>query len=376
MDTMAPTDRDSAPPPDFESEGRGAEPATILVVDDEPSARQLLTELLEAHGFRVVAVARGEAVFSWLSVVDLVVLDAMLPGRDGWSICREIRERHDPLLPIIMVTARTSPEDIIRTFEVGADDYVAKPFQAAEFIARIESRLRVHNAERALQQMNRRLADLANQNFQLYEKARKDADERALLLRELDHRVRNNLSIIMGLVSMERNRQPPRPADEMLASLEGRLRSFLIAYEALRRQSYRAVAAREIVERLTQRIASSRGMNGRIQVEVCGDSPTLTERQGYSVALALNELVTNALEHAFPEERSGTVRVRVEEDDGWIRIEIADDGVGMPETLCEAVLGSGRSIVDALIRHDLGGWVEYRTTGRGTRVLLSFPRES
>lgn len=230
------------------------EPATILVVDDELYARQLLTDLLEAQGFRVVSVARGEEALSWVGTVDLVLLDAMLPGRDGWAICRELKERYDPLLPVIMVTARTTPEDVVRTFEAGADDYVAKPFHAAELTARIVSRLRVHRAERELQRMNRRLAELANQNYQLYERARADADERALLLRELDHRVRNNLSVIMGLVSMERNRRPPRPAPEALASLESRLRSFLTVHEALRRQNYRSVPVREIAERLAQRL--------------------------------------------------------------------------------------------------------------------------
>ena len=89
-------------------------PNTILVVDDEPLARQMFTDLLEAQGFRVISVARGEEAFSFLGEVELVLLDAMLPGRDGWEICREIKEKHDALLPVIMVTARTAPEVIPR----------------------------------------------------------------------------------------------------------------------------------------------------------------------------------------------------------------------------------------------------------------------
>jgi DNA-binding response OmpR family regulator len=124
--------------------------STILVVDDEPLARQMFADLLEAQGFNVISVARGEEAFGFLGEVDLVLLDAMLPGRDGWSICREIKDRHDAMLPIIMVTARTAPDDVVRTFAAGADDYVAKPFHVAELTARIESRLRVHRAEVAL----------------------------------------------------------------------------------------------------------------------------------------------------------------------------------------------------------------------------------
>ena len=175
--------------------------ASILVVDDEPMARQMFTDLLEAHGFRVVTVARGEEAFSFLPEVELVVLDAMLPGRDGWSICREIKDNYDPLLPIIMVTARTAPEDVVRTFNAGADDYVSKPFHVAELTARIDSRLRVHRAELTIKKTNEQLRQLADQNYKLYDQARRDAEERALLLRELDHRVRNNMAVITGLVS-------------------------------------------------------------------------------------------------------------------------------------------------------------------------------
>ena len=114
----------------------------ILVVDDEPLARRMFTDLLEAQGFEVIAVARGEEAASFLPEVELVLLDAMLPGRDGWSICREIKETH-PLLPVIMVTARTAPEDVVRTFDAGADDYVAKPFHIAELTARRSEERRV-----------------------------------------------------------------------------------------------------------------------------------------------------------------------------------------------------------------------------------------
>lgn len=364
-----------SPSDEAPNEARDDEPATILVVDDELYARQLLTDLLEAQGFDVVSVARGEEAFSWIGVVDLVLLDAMLPGRDGWAICRELKQEYDPLLPIIMVTARTTPEDVVRTFEAGADDYVAKPFQARELTARIESRLRVRRAERDLQRMNHRLAELANQNYQLYEKARSDADERSRLLNELDHRVRNNLSVIMGLVGMERNRRPPRPSAEALWSLESRLRSFLTVLEALRRQNFRSVPVREIAEKLAQRLRNSMIIDGRVQIAFEGQAAPLNERQGFALGLALNELITNAFEHGFPDGRAGTVRIRVADGDDDVRVEIVDDGIGMADAPEGEVVGSGRSIVEALVRGDLAGTVEYLPTDRGTRVRVCFPRD-
>jgi DNA-binding response OmpR family regulator/anti-sigma regulatory factor (Ser/Thr protein kinase) len=348
-------------------------PATILVVDDEPLARQMFTDLLEAQGFRVITVGRGEEVFAFLSEVDLVLLDAMLPGRDGWSICREIKEQHDPLQPVIMVTARTAPDDVVRTFAAGADDYVAKPFHVAELAARIDSRLRVHRAELALKTATREMTELAHQNYDLYERASRDAEDRANLLRELDHRVRNNLSVIMGLLSMERNRKPPRSSGEALASLENRLRSFLLVYEALRRQNYRAVPVREIAEKMTQRLRNSLDPEQRVKLSITGDTQALDERQGFSLSLALNELLTNSLRHAFTDGREGVLEIRIGEQNGEFTLQVCDNGVGGAQSGTD-VLGSGRSIVAALVENELNGRVTYDSTDKGTTVTLAFPR--
>jgi DNA-binding response OmpR family regulator len=351
-----------------------SKPSTILVVDDEPLARQMFADLLEAQGFKVVTVARGEEAFNFLHEVDLVLLDAMLPGRDGWTICREIKSRHDAMLPVIMVTARTAPDDVVRTFAAGADDYVAKPFHVAELTARIESRLRVHRAEVALKRANQQLRDLADQNYELYEKARADAEERALLLKELDHRVRNNLSVIMGLLSMERNRRPPRPSEEALSSLEHRMRSFLLVHEALRRQNYRGIPAREIAEKLAQRLRNAWDPERRVKVELHGDVGSLNERRGFALALALNELITNAFRHGFPEHRVGTLTIRLARTNGRASVQVADNGIGVASTqLPNKVIGSGRSIVDALVKDELDGQLEFHSTDEGTTVTIEFP---
>jgi DNA-binding response OmpR family regulator len=347
--------------------------STILVVDDEPLARQMFSDLLEAQGFRVVTVARGEEAFGFLDEVDLVLLDAMLPGRDGWAICREIKDRHDAMMPIIMVTARTAPDDVVRTFAAGADDYVAKPFHVAELTARIESRLRVHRAEVALKRANQQLRDLADQNYELYERARADAEERALLLKELDHRVRNNLSVIMGLLSMERNRRPPRPSDEALSSLEHRLRSFLLVHDALRRQNYRGVPAREIAEKLAQRLRSAWDPERRVDVALEGDVGSLDERRGFALALALNELITNAFRHGFPDHRHGAIVIRLATTDDRASVQVSDNGIGSASTQKHKVIGSGRSIVDALVKDELDGKVDFQSSENGTTVTISFP---
>jgi two-component system OmpR family response regulator len=115
----------------------------ILVVDDDAEIRSLLSEYLEKNGYRVTAVADGKGMWAALDGgghVDLVVLDLMLPGDDGLTLCRNLRARSE--LPVIMLTARGEETDRIVGLEMGADDYLAKPFSPRELLARIKSILR------------------------------------------------------------------------------------------------------------------------------------------------------------------------------------------------------------------------------------------
>ena len=114
----------------------------ILVVDDDTEIRSLLGDYLRRNGYRATAVADGKAMSTALSrgKVDLIVLDLMLPGEDGLSLCRSLRAKSDT--PVIMLTARGDETDRIVGLEMGADDYLAKPFSPRELIARIKSVLR------------------------------------------------------------------------------------------------------------------------------------------------------------------------------------------------------------------------------------------
>ncbi|MDF9392233.1 MULTISPECIES: response regulator [Methylococcus] len=114
----------------------------LLIVDDDRELRQLLTGFSIRHGFRVDAVADGKGMAKWLETgrFDLVVLDVMLPGEDGLALCRSLRAASN--LPVIMLTALADETDRIVGLEMGADDYVVKPFNPRELLARIKAVLR------------------------------------------------------------------------------------------------------------------------------------------------------------------------------------------------------------------------------------------
>ena len=116
--------------------------AHIMIVEDEPKLAQLLVDYLQAAGYRTTVIHRGDEAIYQLKMLqpDLMILDLMLPGKDGLSICRELRQFSD--LPVIMLTARSEEIDRLLGLEIGADDYVCKPFSPREVVARVKIILR------------------------------------------------------------------------------------------------------------------------------------------------------------------------------------------------------------------------------------------
>ena len=117
--------------------------ARILVVEDDPAIARGLCDVLVFNGYHADDVADGnrgcEAALS--GQYDLILLDVMLPGRDGFSICREVRHQR-PTQPVIILTAKGAEDDIVTGFTAGADDYVSKPFSLRELMVRVEAVLR------------------------------------------------------------------------------------------------------------------------------------------------------------------------------------------------------------------------------------------
>src|SRR5689334_4971367 len=115
---------------------------TILVVDDEPRIVDLVTTILETQGYHVIEAGDGDAALTAIRehMPDLVLLDVMLPGEDGFAVLKQIRAISN--VPVIMLTVQASEADKVRGLELGADDYVAKPFGHRELVSRVRAALR------------------------------------------------------------------------------------------------------------------------------------------------------------------------------------------------------------------------------------------
>jgi two-component system, OmpR family, response regulator VicR len=126
----------------------------ILVVDDEQPIADILQFNLQKEGYEVICAYDGEEALQKVEEVmpDLILLDIMLPLKDGMEVCREVRKKYD--MPIIMLTAKDSEIDKVLGLELGADDYVTKPFSTRELLARVRANLRRHSQAAAQEETN------------------------------------------------------------------------------------------------------------------------------------------------------------------------------------------------------------------------------
>jgi two-component system response regulator MtrA len=151
----------------------------ILLAEDDAHVREAVTLVLQRAGYAVEAAVDGDTALAAFASAppDLVVLDLMLPGTDGFAVCRDIRRRSS--VPIVMLTARTSSVDVVTGLELGADDYVTKPFEPAELAARVRAVLRRTGGDDAvIEARDLRVDEAAFRAF-------KDGDELSLTTMEL-----------------------------------------------------------------------------------------------------------------------------------------------------------------------------------------------
>ncbi len=194
---------------------------------------------------------------------------------------------------------------------------------------------------------------------------------RAALVREMHHRVKNNLQTIAMLLRLQARGDRPISGREVLTETVNRILSIAAVHEILSVEGFRMINVRQLVERVAHAIAASMLDDpARVTVAVEGEDLYLPSQPATSVALAVNELVQNALEHAFPERR-GRIAIRLGRRDGQCVLEVEDDGVG----LSAAPPGGeslGMEIVRALATEDLHGTLTLES-GAGTRVVITFP---
>ena len=152
----------------------------ILIVDDTPASLSLLASVLEPHGYEVLTASHGKDALHIAprALPDLILLDVMMPGHDGFAVCRMLkREPETAHIPVIFITSRLETENVLKGFRVGAVDYIGKPYQAEEVATRVATHLKINRLTRELQERNAALEEEMQKRGEA-ERARDRADQR------------------------------------------------------------------------------------------------------------------------------------------------------------------------------------------------------
>jgi two-component sensor histidine kinase len=327
-----------------------------LAVDDEPIIIMMLDDLLAPH-YRMLLATTGEEALR-LAVAeapDLVLLDIGLPDLDGYEVCRRLRGSEATRdLPVIFLSSHDLRSEIVRGFEAGGMDYVRKPFEVTELLARIETHLRLHQQKLALE-------DALAQN--------------RLLLNELNHRVKNNLTVVCSLLSLQSHRAGNEQVVHHLTEAQNRIKVMAGIHETLYRSNKLAsIDTRQFFTGIASQLVGASGrVNIRLHTEC--DAVDLALDAAAPCGLIINELVTNALKHAFPGGRPGIITLTLKHEPPDLVLTIGDDGVGLPEGLDPARTRSlGFTIVTGLAKQ-IDGWLSV-TSGPKATFVIRFPSKN
>ncbi|HEY9841824.1 MAG TPA: hybrid sensor histidine kinase/response regulator [Candidatus Obscuribacterales bacterium] len=321
--------------------------AKILIVDDTPANLSVLVDLLDERGYRISVAESGESALEQVSYAkpDLILLDVMMPGLDGFETCRRLKAGYQTAeIPVLFMSALSETVDKVRGFSLGAVDYVTKPFEEAELLARIKTHVELKQARDKLSQNSRELnqlnENLVQANYHLAQASYKLSQlnqERNELMGMLTHDLKNPLGVILGGIRFLKKETTlsekgptyvsliERTSERMLRLLQNWLD--LNAVEEGRwkvnLQSFDLVEVLSDVLAGFQERAVSKGI--RLQTEY--QTPTLEVLADRDMVTQICEnLVSNALKYSPLES---AVRIQLAREGRHLLVKVQDHGPGI-----------------------------------------------
>lgn len=308
--------------------------ATLMVVDDTPANLKLLEGILQEHGFRVRPFPLGRlAVKAALAEPpDLILLDVMMPEMDGYETCAKLRaEERTRDIPVIFLSALRETDDKLKAFRAGGVDYVTKPFQAEEVLARVRTHLDLLQARRSLAARNRELTESLERQAEL-ERMRDN------LVHMMVHDMRSPLMGIGGNLDLLRmdietglgSQQQGflDSASQATKSLIEMVSSMLDVSRLEARQMPVALQRCDVLPALRRGVEALGAATQRCQLQLeLPPGPVLAECDPGLVARTVSNLLGNALKFT---PKGGSISVRVSGADGVVRFSVIDGGPGIP----------------------------------------------
>jgi two-component sensor histidine kinase len=361
---------------------------TILCVDDEPAIRLSVQVYLEDQGHRVEVAEDGVEGLRRIRQhgFDAVLLDLAMPGLSGLEVLRHVAAEK-PALPVVVVSGTGAIQDVISALRLGAWDFITKPIEDMAILRHSLERV-IERARLILENQRHRekLEELVRERTQaltqeiaerenVEQALRKSLNEKEVLLREVHHRVKNNLQVVTSLLSLQALKfDDPRLSEPFMDS-QSRVRAMALVHEKLYRAGDLsridfAAYLQELTLFLVQAY-SPRGLD--IDARFACDSIHLPVDAAVPCGLLVNELVTNSIKHAFKDREHGRLTIRAMHASNGVILRVEDDGVGMPPNFeMSATETLGLQLVSNLVRQ-LHGGVKLESGPGGTAFELAFP---
>lgn len=378
----------------------------ILIVDDVPLNLQMLGGLLQSKGYEVAPASSGAIALEMAQTQtpDLILLDIQMPEMDGFKVCKLLKE--NPLtkdIPVIFLTAFVETEDIVRGFELGAVDYISKPFNSSELIARVNTHISLKKATDVINESNKKL-QIANENLEAVNTELKNANSmKNRMLSMVAHDLKNPLGGIQGLVSF-------------LIS-DDRLTKYADIVESLDLMQKSSTSMLDLVKEILDSAALEIGriqlntdvvsIEDLVQAAVWQNKPNaemkdqqllltsidtannyfMTKADSKRLSQVFDNLISNAIKYS---PFSKPIEVTIESFETSIKVSVADHGPGVSDedkekmfgyfqrlsaqpTGGESSSGIGLSIVKQIVELHKGNvWVESEL-GKGSTFIVTLP---
>ena len=341
----------------------------ILIVDDVKENIQLLGEQLRQEGYKIAAANNAQTAFDIVKKIspDLILLDVMMPGLNGFEICERLKQNQKTQdIPIIFLTAKTDIESITLGFEAGAVDYLTKPFHRAELSSRVKTHIKLKNSYEELKKTNEKL--------QGEDRLKAIIQEKEVLLREVHHRVKNNLQIISSLLGMQAKNIENEDFCALIEESQNRIKSIALIHEKLYQSKNLAqIDFAEYIKELIHELLTAYAIDpNQIHSKVTLEKIFLSIDTAIPCAMIINEIVSNSLKYAFPEERKGKIEIHLEEREKKYFLRVSDDGIGLPKGYDPQKQKSLGMKLIRIFTEQLEGKLEF-SSKLGTKYQLEFP---
>lgn len=347
----------------------------VLIAEDDFFAREKIKELVETIGYTLVGEAANglEAIeLAEKLLPNVILMDIQMPKMDGLEATRQIQARHP--VPVVVLSAYQTPELIEQASEVGVGAFLVKPPTAREIDRTITIAVARFADMLELRRLNAQLQNEMVERNRIEQKLKASLEEKVLLLQEIHHRVKNNLTVISSLLNLQADGVGDEQAKNAFKDSRNRVQAMARIHEQL----YQADNLGKIdMETYIKTLSSSlRHTFGAYGVTIWVDAPAVSLGIDAAIpcGLIVNELITNAFKYAFPRNTVGNLWLSLKPaGNQTLRLEVRDDGPGLPPNFNPDQTPSLGLQLVKLLAHQLNGTLEITPPpdGRGANFAVT-----